>query len=418
MTNSAFSSSSILNRNLAPTSDLGMIPLTFINYGIPNGFISSKNVTIPDFTSSSPHMKVTSLKLVTTSEGSSKVQIHYNCPLTDCNQYTSEWMKWKELDIDYSDIWPRSEKHCVDVKINYYDKDNNEIYQSLSPSYTLVPQDSALLNTKFRYIDAGDVYLKLIVTGFKSDENSEAINYIKKNLEISTTIAHEFEAIKQIAEAAQRSISIGKTPWKSKSTIIEKPLIVEFEYFGKNKDDRLIATGDSSTHDLFDGNDGNDEIICRRGRDIAHGGKGDDILKLGNGSDIGYGGTGKDIVNGGFGRNTIYNTLDGDKDIVTFKSDEWATNWLYSSRKNQDGTKIDLIIGGDPMDEYRIIHDDDIQPKFSYADNYSAKISGETFKGTGVFLNGVLEAMVVGNNNLSSFSYISNTDNSYVSFFF
>ena len=144
-----------------------------------------------------------------------------------------------------------------------------------------------------------------------------------------------------------------------------------------------------------------------RGHDIAHGGEGDDFLGLGNGADIGYGGPGSDVIFGGFGRNTIYNMADTDEDLITFKSDQWASNHIYgNTRGHQNGSKIDNIIGGDAVDKYRIIYDDDVKPVFSYTDNVQVEVLGVSYTGTAIYLDGTLEAHVLNTGNLSGFSHI------------
>ena len=110
---------------------------------------------------------------------------------------------------------------------------------------------------------------------------------------------------------------------------------------------------------------------------------------------------------------------DKEIDLITFKSDEWASNHIYgNTRGNQDGSKLDKMIGGDSHDKYRIIYDDDVKPEFTYIDNIALEVSGISYKGTAIYLGGTLEAYVLDNGNLSDFSHINDVDTTCVEFSF
>ena len=272
------------------------------------------------------------------------------------------------------------------------------------------------MDVKLRAIRLDEDYFNLVWLGFNRKDELDAWSYVKKEMTQSKSFDFAFQ---HNHETLTNAATIENIRW-NKDFKISETIAIDFCSVSKTSTgDRLISSGDSSTHDLFVGLEGDDEIIGRRGRDIGFGGDGNDVLRLGNGADKAHGGDGEDLILGGFGRNTIYNSPDKSKDIIVFKSDGWAANHIYgNTRGNQNGSKIDLIIGADSIDEFRIIYDEEVEVKFTYKDNYLAMIGGQMHHGTGIFLNETLEALVADAGNLSDYKYLKTNDYHSISFSF
>ena len=81
------------------------------------------------------------------------------------------------------------------------------------------------------------------------------------------------------------------------------------------------------------------------------GNSGDDVIYAGIGRDYIWGGSGADDIHGGFGHNTFGDERDGSVDSLSFKSDQFAYNWLYGKTgNNATGQKVDVIKGLDLFD--------------------------------------------------------------------
>lgn len=167
---------------------------------------------------------------------------------------------------------------------------------------------------------------------------------------------------------------------------------------GTNNADNLAGTpGEDFGDDRLEGGDGDDELTGFRGADTLLGGAGNDTIRGGNGADVLSGGPGSDLIYGGFGRNTFENEIDGARDIITFKSDQWAVNPLLGKPgNNSDGSKVDLIKGLDAIDA---IYIEGVESKrITINPNVTAEVQGTIWNGIGIYTENILEALYVGNN--------------------
>jgi Ca2+-binding RTX toxin-like protein len=167
---------------------------------------------------------------------------------------------------------------------------------------------------------------------------------------------------------------------------------------GTNKADNLAGiSGEDFGDDRLEGVDGDDELTGFRGADTLLGGAGNDTIRGGNGADVLSGGPGSDLIFGGFGRNSFENEIDGAKDIITFKSDQWAVNPLLGkSGNNNDGSKVDLIKG---LDAFDAIYIEGVEPKsITVNSNVTVEVQGTTWNGFGIYTENILEALYIGNN--------------------
>ena len=120
---------------------------------------------------------------------------------------------------------------------------------------------------------------------------------------------------------------------------------------GDGNDELRGMSGDFFQNEEIIGGNGDDVITGFRGKDSLYGGAGDDVLRAGNGRDLIVGGSGKDTMYGGFGRNTFEGLKDGYSDIIHFKSDQWAYNYIYDKAGNSpSGEKCDIIYDLDAAD--------------------------------------------------------------------
>ncbi len=161
---------------------------------------------------------------------------------------------------------------------------------------------------------------------------------------------------------------------------------------------------------IFLGGDDNDKITnwsstaevngCR-GNDTLKGNTSANKMRGGNGRDILTGGYGGDYLYGDFGLNTFTGEKDGYEDNLYIKSDHLAYNHIYGKAGNSpNGEKADKIGELDTYDKIFIQGADTSQLSFGHVDHASAL--GITLSGTGIYADGVLEAVYVGSNLTSS----------------
>ena len=153
------------------------------------------------------------------------------------------------------------------------------------------------------------------------------------------------------------------------------------------------------TNDLFRGGAGNDELTGDRGSDVLLGDAGSDILRAGNGRGVISGGNGADTLYGGFGQNISTGEKDGCLDSIFFKSDQHAWNWIYQSKGNQNGSKVDMIGALDTFDRIYVQGVSSSDLTFQTA---KATIQGNEVSGIGIYAQGTLEAIYTGGDLLST----------------
>jgi len=139
---------------------------------------------------------------------------------------------------------------------------------------------------------------------------------------------------------------------------------------------------------------GDDNLQGMRGSDTMLGGRGDDIVRGGNGRDVLSGGAGSDAIYGGFGLNTFDDEKDGSVDKIYFKSDQFASNYLYGKAgNNPSGGKTDMIKRLDSFDEIYIQGAATSQLSFSSV-NHTNRLG--SLDGIGIYVSGFLEAVYTG----------------------
>ncbi len=171
------------------------------------------------------------------------------------------------------------------------------------------------------------------------------------------------------------------------------------QLFGTINSDYLVGySGDNFGPDILVSGPGDDTLKGFRGSDFLDGGEGNDELRGGNGRDTLTGGIGKDSIFGGFGINTFNDLNDGFADQLYFKSDHLAYNWLYDKAGNSPyGQKADKIEELDLLDKVYIQGAENDQLTFIEGVNH-INPQGNTFNGIGIYADGVLEAVYVGEN--------------------
>lgn len=151
----------------------------------------------------------------------------------------------------------------------------------------------------------------------------------------------------------------------------------------------------TNKNDFIAGFDGDDKLKGGKGWDTVLGNSGDDVIYAGIGRDYIWGGSGADDVHGGFGHNTFGDERDGSVDSLSFKSDQFAYNWLYGKTgNNATGQKVDVIKGLDLFDRLFVQGVKTSELSFEEVNKLSAP-SGN-FSGIGIFANGFLEGLYIG----------------------
>ena len=164
---------------------------------------------------------------------------------------------------------------------------------------------------------------------------------------------------------------------------------------GTPGDDRLEGASDQALAETLEGGEGADRLVGYRGADQLAGGAGDDELRAGNGMDLIDGGEGADQLYGGFGTNRFVSSRDGAVDVLHFKSDQLAYNYLYDSAgNNPNGLKADAIEGLDAHDQVRVqgARTDQLQ----WREVVAVETHGGTLSGIGLYADGFLEAVYTG----------------------
>ena len=146
------------------------------------------------------------------------------------------------------------------------------------------------------------------------------------------------------------------------------------------------------TSSLLTGGDDANRIFGLSGWDVINAGAGNDSVRGGNGRDVITGGTGSDELWGDFGWNTYLENNDGEKDLIVIKSDQFLENYWYGkSGNNPNGEKADIITELDAFDQIKILGVETSQITINQA-------SAHGQSGLGIFADGFLEAVYVGNN--------------------
>ena len=166
-------------------------------------------------------------------------------------------------------------------------------------------------------------------------------------------------------------------------------------FVGTAGDDNLEGASDQSLAETFEGGDGNDRLVGFRGADNLYGGTGDDELRAGNGMDFIEGGAGADQLYGGFGANRFASTLDGAEDVIHFKSDQLAYNYIYGKAENNpDGLKADELQGLDAFDRVKVQGVRADQLRWEFVSN--AQTNTGELSGVGLYVDDYLEAVYTG----------------------
>ena len=215
---------------------------------------------------------------------------------------------------------------------------------------------------------------------------------------------HGYTGYPDFANPAQfSSVDIGALKWiwgSEDDNLFNSSLEANYDHsiMGGDNNDNIAGYSNSNYgDDLIDGGPGNDSIVTYGGSDYLLGGVGNDELRAGNGKDIINGGAGSDVMYGGFGLNTFENSNDGSIDELYFKSDQLAYNYLYDKSGNSpNGEKCDKIGELDEFDKIYLQGASTEQLSFSTVDHVSNL--GETLSGIGIYADGALEAVYVGDN--------------------
>ena len=164
---------------------------------------------------------------------------------------------------------------------------------------------------------------------------------------------------------------------------------------GNNGNNIINGRGDN---DYLNGSSGNNTLKGGTGDDIIYGGKGNDILK---------GGKGADVLYGGFGQNTFSNAADGFIDIINIECEQkLESKRQKNTQKNKSITNnVDIIKSLDENDQINLIG---VKNK-----SIAIKATSTLGKvGLGIFTNGSLEALYIGDD-LSTRQLLNmTTDNS------
>ncbi len=157
---------------------------------------------------------------------------------------------------------------------------------------------------------------------------------------------------------------------------------------GTSQADWIIG---NNGNNIINGKGENDYLNGSRGNNTLKGGTGDDIIYGGKGNDVLKGGKGTDILHGGFGQNTFANAADGFIDIINIKCEQKSENKRQrNTQKNKSVTNnVDIIKSLDDNDQINLIG----------VKNKSISIQATSTLGKvgiGIFTNGSLEALYVG----------------------
>ena len=127
------------------------------------------------------------------------------------------------------------------------------------------------------------------------------------------------------------------------------------------------------------------------GFDELYGRDGDDLIHGGNGRDIIWGGRGSDELHGDFGWNTFKGQLDGSRDLIAIKSDQYLVNpWDGQAGNNPNGEKADFIEALDSDDEIKIVGVATENLEFKEG------VTARGVTGIGIYAGGSLEAVYTG----------------------
>ena len=160
-------------------------------------------------------------------------------------------------------------------------------------------------------------------------------------------------------------------------------------------------------NNIINGRGENDYLNGSSGNNTLKGGTGDDIIYGGKGNDILKGGKGADVLYGGFGQNTFSNAADGFIDIINIECEQkLESKRQKNTQKNRSTTNnVDIIKSLDENDQINLIG----------VKNKSISIEATSTLGKvglGIFTNGSLEALYVGDD-LSTRQLLNmTTDNS------
>ena len=144
-------------------------------------------------------------------------------------------------------------------------------------------------------------------------------------------------------------------------------------------------------NNIINGRGENDYLNGSSGNNTLKGGTGDDIIYGGKGNDILKGGKGADVLYGGFGQNTFSNAADGFIDIINIECEQKLESKRQSNtQKNKSITNnVDIIKSLDENDQINLIG----------VKNKSISIQATSTLGKvglGIFTNGSLEALYIG----------------------
>ena len=144
-------------------------------------------------------------------------------------------------------------------------------------------------------------------------------------------------------------------------------------------------------NNIINGRGENDYLNGSSGNNTLKGGTGDDIIYGGKGNDILKGGKGADILHGGFGQNTFSNAADGFIDIINIECEQKLESKRQSNtQKNKSiANNVDIIKSLDENDQINLIG----------VKNKSISIEATSTLGKvglGIFTNGSLEALYIG----------------------
>lgn len=254
------------------------------------------------------------------------------------------------------------------------------------------------------YLDASEIIWlekgidSTIVVSRNRNDGTQLTSTIKHNVEyISFTDSDGITKnylTEDLAKGSIRAVDLEELNYRTggeNSDWFAKGLNTYSEYYSG-----LDLQGTNGSDYLY-GTSQNDKMAAKIGADVLQGLAGNDELRAGNGRDIIVGGNGADISYGGFGRNTFQSEIDGERDKLFFKSDQFAYNYIYDSAgNNPDGAKTDMIEGLDPFDQIGIQGAENSQLSFQYINNWN--IAGGTYSGIGIFVKNYIEAVYTGTN--------------------